>query len=245
MHMRKKKWSRPELAACPYYFPEAEAQRGHWTSCFAHPEQPLELELGCGKGVSTAQMVHAFPEVNFIAIDISPDVLGCARRNIEEAYQGEPVRNVALTRCDIEHIGRFFAPEDPVRCIYIHFCNPWTARPRQHRRRLTHPRQLMQYRTFLADGGEIRFKTDDEQLFRESLQYFAVCGFEMIYRTDDLHQSGYTPNFQSEHELKFSAAGMPIHFAIFRKLPGEVILSEEQRRLWHMQEKDETEENEA
>ena len=213
MHMRTKKWARPELSACPWYIPDAEPQRGRWHALFP-AAQPLHMELGCGKGVATARMVADHPEINYLAVDVSPDVLGDARRNIAALFGDRPVDNVRLARFDINWISRFFAPEDRVERIYIRFCNPWPRR-RHHKRRLTHVRQLMQYRTFLAPGGEIWFKTDDDVLFRDSLDSFRQAGFTPRYCTDDLHRDGFAPNYVSEHEQKFVAQGLPIHFGIF------------------------------
>ena len=223
MHMRTKKWAKPELAVCPYFTDEADTLRGHWHERFAK-EQPLYLELGCGKGVSTAAMVYDKRDKNFVAMDITCNVLGDTRRNIARTYGEEPVDNVIIARYDIEYIRNVFAPEDRIERIYINFCNPWTKRPKYAKRRLTHPRQLMQYRDFLVDGGEIWFKTDDMPLFTESLPYFAACGFEMRYLTNDLHASGFAPNYVSEHEQKFTALGVPIKFVIMRKKPGPVEL---------------------
>ena len=191
MHMRTKKWARPELAACPFYINHEgadETLRGTWKARFAHPERPLHMEMGCGKGVSTAKMIADHPEINYIVCDMSPDVLGTARRNMEEACGGSP-DNVLILRADICFIHRVFGPEDAPERIYIHFCNPWTEHPKQAKRRLTHPRQLMQYREFLSDGGEIWLKTDDDTLFEESLVYFDLCGFETVWRTGDLHRA--------------------------------------------------------
>ncbi len=213
MHMRRKRWAAPELAACSYYIPRSAENGGHWRERFVR-KQPLHVELGCGKGVSTAQMVHAHPQVNYVAVDISIDILGCARRNIAAAYGSEPVDNVLLTDMNIEYIEQHFLPEDAVERIYINFCNPWSQRKKHFKRRLTHPRQLRQYRAFLVEGGEIWFKTDDGPLFEDSIEYFTECGFEIRYRTDDLHASGFQPNYVSEHEAKFTAMGMPIHFLI-------------------------------
>ena len=215
MHMRRKKWARPELAECPWYTGEPERFSGKWAAQFVR-RQPLHLELGCGKGVSTALLAADHPEWNFVAIDLSPDVLGDARRNIVEARKGSDVDNIWLVWGNIEQVSSFFTEEDAVSRIYINFCNPWPRR-RHEKRRLTHPRQLAQYRRFLCDGGEIWFKTDNEALFEASLQYFALSGFSLQYRTDDLHSSGFQPNYVSEHEAFFSAQGIPIHFGIFRK----------------------------
>ena len=231
VHMRKKKWSRPELAACAYYVQEPEEKKGSWADLFPK-RQPLHLELGCGKGVSTAKMAHDNLDVNYIAIDINADVMGCTRRNVEKAYGQDPVENILLTNCHIEYIHTMLDERDPIERIYINFCNPWSSRPKHHKRRLTHPRQLIQYRRFLKEGGEIWFKTDDKLLFNDSLVYFDACGFERVYVTDDLHSSGFTPNYVSEHEQKYTAQGMKIHFGIFRRLPGDLELDAVTWRLW-------------
>ena len=216
VRMRRKKWALPELTACPWVLLESDPYRGRWRSLFPR-EQPLHLELGCGKGVSTAEMAFAERNVNFVAIDISTDVLGVARRNIVERYGAEPVDNVRLAVKECSFISQAFAPEDRVERIYISFCNPWGQRDRHKKRRLTHPRQLMQYRQFLAEGGEIWFKTDDDGLFDDSIGYFRECGFVIQYLTRDLHASGFSPNYVSEHEAMFTRQGVATKFLIAAK----------------------------
>ncbi len=218
MHMRRKKWARPELESCPYYREFPEECKGKWAAQFAKAA-PLHIELGCGKGVSTARMARENPSVNYLAIDLVRDVLGSARRNIEIAYGDAPVENIILCALHIEYIHKYLGDGDRAERLYINFCNPWTKRKKHEKRRLTHPRQLMQYRDFLADGGEIWFKTDDDTLFEASLSYFAGCGFEVTYLTRDLHASGFAPNYQSEHEMLYSEKGVPIKFAIAKKGP--------------------------
>ena len=92
MHMRTKKWARPELEACPFFInsikgPDSapEILKGTWRGRFAYPDRPLHLEMGCGKAVSTAKMIADNPEVNYVAADLSADVLGVARRNTSDA----------------------------------------------------------------------------------------------------------------------------------------------------------------
>lgn len=217
MHMRKKKWARPELAACPYFFDDPTVLRGKWREQF-HTTQPLYLELGCGKGVSTAQMVKSNPHINFVALDIGRDVLGVARRNMEAMFEGEDPKNLILCAGNIEYIEKVFAPCDTVERIYINFCNPWTQKKKHEKRRLTHPRQLVQYRAFMAPEAEIYFKTDDDALFDASLEYFAQMGFEQTYITRDLHADGFSPNYESEHEQLYSKKGVPIKFVIVKRL---------------------------
>ena len=218
MHMRRKTWARPELECCPYYQEMPESCKGNWAAQFKRPA-PLHVELGCGKGVSTALMARDNLDINYLAIDLVRDVLGSTRRNIEAAYGDTPVDNIIIAALHIEYIYKYLGDGDRAERIYINFCNPWTKRKKHEKRRLTHPRQLMQYREFLADEGEIWFKTDDDILFDDSLAYFAECGFEIRYLTRDLHQSGFTPNYQSEHEMMYSEKGVPIKFAIAVKRP--------------------------
>ena len=86
MRMRKKAWARPELAHCPYFISSPEEWKGRWGEWFAE-KHPIHLELGCGKGVFLAQLAPLHPEINYIGVDQSPDVLGVARRNLEKAYK--------------------------------------------------------------------------------------------------------------------------------------------------------------
>ncbi len=215
MHIRRKKWARPELHACPYFDEETEERKGKWREAFTRPGLPLHLEMGCGKGVSTAAMAADNPEINYVAVDISQDVLGDARRNIERVC-GENPGNIRILCADIAGIERYFDEDDGPERIYISFCNPWSERPKHEKRRLTHPRQLVQYRRMLRTDGEIWFKTDDDTLFEDSRAYFQLCGFDCAYITWDLAGSGFTPNYISEHEQKYMAEGVPIKFGIFR-----------------------------
>ena len=217
MRIRRKPWARTELFACPFCINEEEkaAVAGHWQEQFAHP-QPLWLELGCGKGQFMASLASSHPEINFIAIDIKSEVLVLAKRKIEAAYAKcqLPLDNIRILSQDIERIHTLLLPRDQVERIYINFCNPWSQKAKHRKRRLTHPRQLEQYKTFLAPGGEIWFKTDDESLFADSVHYFEECGFSIRYQTLDLHHSGFEGNIPTEHEAMFSEQGIPIKFLI-------------------------------
>lgn len=213
MRMRSKKWVKPELDACPYYRDEPAECRGRWAAQFK-AQQPIWLELGCGKAVSTAQMAYEHPQINFLAVDVASVILGVARRNIQARYGDKPVNNIVLTHFDVFWLDRFMSPPDQADRIIISFCNPWSKRKGQFKRRLTHPHQLMLYRKILRPGGEIYFKTDDDALFDASREYFAACGFAEKYMTRDLHASGFSPNYVSEHERLFSQQGVPIKFLI-------------------------------
>ncbi len=219
MRMRNKPWAKPELEACDYFIKEPELLRGKWAERFA-AKQPFYLELGCGKGGFIAQAATGHTDINFLAIDLEYKMLGLARRKVAAAYTEKelPADNILLTAYNIEKIAQLFGEGDCVDRIYINFCNPW-PRNKHKKHRLTHPRQLMQYRDFLRADGEIYFKTDDDPLFEESIAYFEECGFRIRYLTRDLHQQALTDNIMTEHEKMFSDEGIPIKFLIAQMQP--------------------------
>ena len=219
MRMRRKPWARPELAACPYYIEHAEEYKGKWNTVY-NDNKPLYAELGCGKGGFVAQAALAMPDVNWLAMDIKSEMLAVGRRTIEKMFEeaGKEVTNIRLISQNIEKIETAFDANDRIDRIYINFCNPW-PRKKHKKRRLTHSRQLMQYRTFLKENGEIHFKTDDDELFEESLPYFEHAGFNITYITRDLHKSDYEYNIETEHEKMFTAEGKTTKFLIAVKQP--------------------------
>ena len=123
MRMRTKKWARPELAACDFFIKDPAKEIGHWKELFERPENPIHLELGCGKGVFLSKLACDHPEINYIGIDLSSDVLGVARRLIVSEYEqaGRAINNVKILSYDIEQILRIFSECDQVERIYINF----------------------------------------------------------------------------------------------------------------------------
>ena len=218
MRIRRKAWARPELSACPYYISNPEQRRGHWTEVFGE-KRPLHLDLGCGKRVSLAEAAHVQRDVNLLGIDISLDILGVARRNIAETFGQEEPDNVALCAYNIERLEQLFAPEEKVERIYINFCNPWPT-ARHHKRRLTHTRQLLHYKPLLAPGGEIWFKTDNDDLYLATRRYFAEAGFTVFLDTKDLHGEPGVENILTEHEVRFTEQGIATK-ALRARLPEE------------------------
>ena len=157
MRMRFKPYAHDELMAADFHVHEPLIWGGKWHAQYARPEQPFVLELGCGKGGFLSQLACAHPENNYLGIDITDKVLILAKRKIEAAYTeaGRPIDNVKIMSTDIERIKGVLTAEDTVSRIYINFCNPWSKNASSNKHRLTYPRQLIQYREFLKDGGEI------------------------------------------------------------------------------------------
>lgn len=214
MRMRKKPWARPELEACDFFIINPKEYKGKWRKFFGN-DKPIYLELGCGKGTFIAVHGSENQDINYIAIDIKDEVLGLAKRNIEKAYvdKGKSPDNIKLMAQEIGLINEILSEEDVISRIYINFCNPW-PKEKHKKRRLTHTRQLDQYKMFLRSEGEIYFKTDDDELFEESLKYFNEAGFKVTYITYDLHESDFIGNVETEHERMFTKQGIKIKFLI-------------------------------
>ena len=219
MRIRFKPWARPELEASPFYRDNPEKLKNKWIQEFQNEENPIHLELGCGKGQFISKLAISHPEINFIAIDLVDAMLGLAKRAIEQEYKQEKreVNNVLLTRFDIERIPLILGEKDAIKRIYINFCNPW-PKGKHHKKRLTHTRQLEKYKEFLREEGEIYFKTDDDDLFRSSLRYLEEAGFEVISKTYDLHAEPiWENNIETEHEKMFSEQGIKIKALIAKR----------------------------
>ena len=212
MRIRFKPWARPELEASKFYRDNPEELKNKWINEFANKENPIHLELGCGKGNFISQKAVQNPTINYIAIDLVDAMLGLAKRKVEEVYQEQNKEpdNIILTRFDIERIMLILGEKDNIKRIYINFCNPW-PKGKHRKKRLTHTRQLEKYKTFLEDGGEIYFKTDDDELFEGSLGYFEEAGFIILKKTNDLHlEPIWEDNVETEHEKMFSEQGIKI-----------------------------------
>ncbi len=219
MRIRFKAWARPELEASKFYIDNPEDYKGKWRSLF-NENNPIHLELGCGKGNFISKLAVSHPHTNYIAIDLVDAMLGLAKRNIETLYNEEQkeINNIYITRYDIERILNIFDASDKIERIYINFCNPW-PRGKHHKKRLTHIRQLEKYREFLVNNGEIYFKTDDDNLFRDSLTYFQNSGFRIINKTYDLErESDFWENIMTEHEKMYMEQGIKIKALKARKM---------------------------
>lgn len=216
MRIRRKKWAKEELENSKFYIDKPEEFKGNWKSKFEQ-ENPLHIELGCGKGSFISNLASSHRNINYIAVDMIEAMLGLSKRNIEQAYNFENPENLYLIRANVEQISNVFDKADKVERIYINFCNPWPKK-KHNKKRLTHTRQLELYKEFLVENGEIYFKTDSDELFEASLEYFEQEGFDIIKKTYDLHQEQiFEENIVTEHEKMFSEEGIKIK-ALIAKL---------------------------
>ena len=205
MRMRKKKNCAKRLEKCEsLWIKTPEDFKGKWNEIFEN-NNPIHIEIGCGKGQFITQMALLNPDINYIAIDVVPDVLVVA---LEKATT-QNVSNVRFIIADAAKLEDYFKPYEISR-IYLNFSDPW-KKNKQAKRRLTHKNFLDVYKKLLKNGDYIYFKTDNKPLFEFSINSFAHENFKMQNITFDLHNSSFEGNVMTEYETRFAEQGMPIY----------------------------------
>ncbi len=167
-------------------------------------QNPVELEIGCGKGQFAAAIASLHPERNFLAVEVNPNVVVQACEKAKAAG----LNNLRFLLLGAEKLG-VLLPEGSIGRIYLNFSTPFPKK-RQAKRRLTHDSFLQIYRSILAENGQIRQKTDNRILFASSVCAFSRCAFELSDVTLDLHADEPEDNIMTEYESRFVALGQPI-----------------------------------
>lgn len=205
MRMRKKKNCASRIEKCSAIrITEPEQYKGKWNEVFGN-ENPIHIEIGCGKGSFITGMAKMYPDINFIAIEKVEDVIVMAM----EKTMAQGITNVLFMDLDAERIEDFFEKGEISR-IYLNFSDPW-KKNKQAKRRLTHKNFLDRYKKVLNSGDRIWFKTDNRKLFEFSLNSFAQEDFKLSNITLDLHNSGFEGNVITEYEQRFLDLGQPIY----------------------------------
>lgn len=155
--------------------------KGRWREMFFHNDNPIVLELGCGKGEYTVGLARLFPNVNFIGVDIK----GARMHQGAKQALEEKLPNVAFLRTNIEIIDRFF-DNDEVQEIWLTFSDPQMKNPRK---RLSSTYFLQRYRHFLTDGGIVHLKTDSNFLFTYTSLMVEHNKLPLVFKTDDLYHT--------------------------------------------------------
>ncbi len=185
--------------------------KGKWNIWFENAA-PIVLELGCGKGEYAVGLARAFPEKNFLGVDIKGARMW---KGAKDSYN-EKLKNVGFIRTRIETIRSFFAPEE-VTEIWITFPDP-QLKKRRAKKRLTNARFLNDYKTFLAPGGKIHLKTDNLELYEYTLRLVKHNGLSIEALTPDLYHSQYvddTKGIYTFYEKMFLSEGVPIKYLRF------------------------------
>ncbi|MCL2571904.1 MAG: tRNA (guanosine(46)-N7)-methyltransferase TrmB [Defluviitaleaceae bacterium] len=203
MRARKKKWAPDVLANNPRIIRDADAHARKLKEYFDN-NNPLYLEIGCGKGRFAAESSRLYPDINFIAMEREPVILAAAARQAEE----RGANSLAFLLLDADVLLDYFKPGD-IQRLFINFCDPWPGKKKRAKRRLTHEKYLSMYEELKIP--ELHFKTDNRSLFEFSLQSFSEQGWLMKNISLDLHQSDMEDNIMTEYEEKFSTKGFPIY----------------------------------
>lgn len=204
MRVRKKKNCQKRMEDCgSLWIKEPQGLKGKWQERFGN-NNPIHIEIGCGKGDFITGMSKMYPDINFVAIELVEDVIVMAM----EKAMAQECSNVLFCAVSAEILPDIFAPDEVDR-IYLNFSDPW-KKNKQAKRRLTHKNFLDRYKQVLKKGEYIWFKTDNTKLFEFSLNSFCAEDFKLQNITLDLHNSNFEGNVMTEYEKRFVELGQPI-----------------------------------
>lgn len=180
-----------------------ESYQGNWDSIFKN-NNPIEIEIGMGKGQFVINKAKLNPDVNYIGIEKYDSVLARAVEKVDEN-----IPNLKFARMDAMDINRFFYKE--ISKIYLNFSDPWPKK-RHARRRLTSHDFLSKYDDIFVDSKVICQKTDNECLFAYSIVSLSEYGYVIRKISLDLHNSEINNESTTEYEDKFSSKGQKIYY---------------------------------
>ena len=198
--------------------------KGKWHEQYFGNDNPIVLELGCGRGEYTVGLAKMFPDINFVGVDIK----GARMWTGATAARNEGLKNVAFLRTNIEIIDRFFS-KDEVQEIWLTFSDP---QMKNVHKRLTSTFFMERYRHFLVNNGIIHLKTDSNFLFTYTTYMVKKNNLPVLFRTEDLyHTDGLDEEtrsilgIQTYYESQWIERGLNIKYIKFH-LPSEGTLNE-------------------
>jgi tRNA (guanine-N7-)-methyltransferase len=184
--------------------------KGKWNQEFFNNENPIVLELGCGKGEYAVGLARLFPDKNFIGVDIK----GARMHRGATDAKNEGLTNVAFLRTHIELIGSFFAKGE-VAEIWLTFPDP---QMKKVRKRLSSTRFLNLYREIMSDHGLVHLKTDSNFMYTYTNELVNLNSLAVRVNETDLYASGFKGeilSIQTYYESKWLAHGIPIKYLQF------------------------------
>ena len=200
--------TREELVKKEYHL------KGKWNATFFKNNNPLVLELGCGKGEYSVALAQKYPDKNFIGIDIKG-----ARfwRGAKTAIE-ESIPNVAFLRTQIELIDYAFA-ENEVDEIWITFPDP-QIKYKRTKHRMTNSEFIKRYKKILKQGGFVNLKTDSEFMHGYTLGLLHGAGHEVVYANHDVYKNEGSPeevtSIQTFYEEQYLEQNKPITYIRFK-----------------------------
>jgi len=182
----------------------------NWNKEFFFNENPITLELGCGKGEYTVGLAEKYPDRNFVGIDFKGARLWRGAKTVQK----KGMKNVAFIRAQVDHVNKFFSP-DEISEIWITFPDPQVSK---ERKRLTAPIFLNRYKILLGPNGILHLKTDDEEFYNYTLEIIEQYHHTLLYSTNDLYHSGFTEDvisIQTFYEKMWLEIGKKICYIKF------------------------------
>jgi tRNA (guanine-N7-)-methyltransferase len=186
--------------------------KGKWASEFFKNNNPVVLELACGKGEYTVNLGQLFPQKNFIGIDYKGNRIW---RGAKTALE-DGVNNVGFLRIQIETILDYFA-EGEIDEIWITFPDPQPQISRE-KKRLTSPRFLEKYKQILKHEGHVNLKTDNDGLHAYTSEKIDEFGLNLVVKTEDLYKSEYADevlSIKTYYEKKYLQDNKNINYLKF------------------------------
>ncbi len=194
--------------------PLFESIKGKWRSLYFNNDNPLVVELACGKGDYTVGLARLFPGMNFIGVDIKGSRIWTGSASADR----EGLKNAAFLRTHILELEKYFE-ENEVDSIWITFPDP-RPKERDVRKRLTSPRFLEIYRKVVKPDGQVFLKTDNMKLFQYSLDVIRNTDWaDSPEYTDDLYSSDLAGDhfgLMTNYEKRFLEEGIKIKYLKFR-----------------------------
>ncbi len=207
MRLKNVKGANEIIVKGKYYIEAPENNKNNWHKIFEN-NNPIELEIGMGKGDFIIQKALNNPNINYIGIEKYDSVIV---RAIQKSNELE-LNNLKLIRTDAINIPNIFNKE--INKIYLNFSDPW-PKDRHAKRRLTSPIFLNIYDKVFTKDKIIELKTDNINLFNYSLETLKEEGYTITYQTNNLEND--PSNIETEYEKKFKAKGIKINKLIAKK----------------------------
>ena len=192
---------------------------GHWRNEFFHNNNPIVLELGCGRGEYTIGLAQKYPDKNFIGIDIKGARMWAGARQAVR----QQLKNVAFLRTNIEIISSFFAKNE-VDEIWLTFCDP---QMKKATKRLTSTFFMQRYQHIVKPDGLIHLKTDSPFLYTYTCEMLRINSYPVLCNTDDLYAGTLefidafedAITLQTHYEKQWLDRGMSIKYIVWQLTP--------------------------
>ena len=203
MRLRNIKGASGIILESTYLIKNPISYKGNFSKLFNN-DNPIEIEIGMGKGNFIIEKALKNPDINYIGLEKYASVLVYAVKKLENLN----IPNLKIINIDASEINDLFDKE--ISKIYLNFSDPWPKK-KHAKRRLTSSIFLDKYKFIFKNDAIIEMKTDNENLFEYSLVSLSENGYILKFVTFDLYSTDIKDNVKTEYEAKFVAKGMKIH----------------------------------